>query len=99
MFHNSLLTLYTLTLKHGPNYTQPLLTIVEGKDEHYKVETVLNARTTPNQCGIQYLVKWKEYPDSKNSWVSAIGMKHAMALVKDFHCWHPHFQTTTHRHK
>jgi hypothetical protein len=57
VFHNSLLTPYTITLKHRPNYTQPPPTIVEGKDEHYEVETVLNTRTTPNQCGVQYLVK------------------------------------------
>jgi len=97
MFHNSLFTPYTITLEHGPNYTQPPPTIVKGKDEHYKVETVLNARTTPNKCDIQYLVKWKGYPDSENSWVSATGMKHAMALVKDFHHQHLCFQTTTHR--
>ena len=59
VFHNSLLTPYTITLEYGPNYTQPLSTIVEGEDKHYEVETVLNAKTSPNQCGIQYLVKWK----------------------------------------
>jgi hypothetical protein len=99
VFHNSLLTPYTITLEHGPNYTQPPPTIVEGKDEHYEVETVLNARTTPNQCGIQYLVKWKGYPDSKNSWVSATSIKHAMVLVKDFHRRHLCFRTTTCRHR
>jgi hypothetical protein len=91
MFHNSLITPYITILEHGPNYTQPCPTIVEGKDKHYKMETVLNVRTTPNQHGIQYLVKWKGYPNSKNSWVSATGMKHAMALVKNFYCWHPQF--------
>jgi hypothetical protein len=99
MFHNSLLTPYTITPEHGPNYTQPPSTIVEGEDKHYEVETVLNARTTPNQCSIQYLVKWKGYPDFKNSWVFATSMKHAMALVENFHCRHPHFQTTTRRHR
>jgi hypothetical protein len=95
VFHNSFLTPYTITPEHGPNYTQPPPTIVKGEDKHYEVETVLNARTTPNQCSIQYLVKWKGYPDFKNSWVSAIGIKHTMALVEDFHRQHPHFQTTT----
>jgi hypothetical protein len=99
MFHNSLLTPYTITPEHRPNYTQPPPTIVEGEDEHYEVETVLNVRTTPNQRGIQYLVKWKGYPDSENSWVSATGMKHAMALVKDFHRQHLRFRTTTRRRR
>jgi hypothetical protein len=67
IFHNSLLTLYKETLKHGPNYTQPPPEIVEGKDEHYEVKIILNARPTPNKHGIQYLVKWKGYPDSENS--------------------------------
>jgi hypothetical protein len=94
VFHNSLLTPYNETPEHGPNYTQPPPEIIEGEDEHYEVETILNARPTPNRRGIQYLVKWKGYPDSENTWIPASGMKHAMDLVHEYHRRHPRAQTS-----
>jgi hypothetical protein len=94
VFHNSLLTPYKETPEHGPNYTQPPPEIVEGEDEHYEIEIILNARPTPNKRGIQYLVKWKGYPDSENSWIPSSGMKHAQKLVQEFHSRHPRPQTS-----
>src|SRR5712672_237743 len=85
MFHNSLLTPYKETKEHGPNFTQPPPDIVEGEEDHYEVETVLDARPTPNRRGIQYLIKWVGYPNSENSWIPASGMKHASKLVQEFH--------------
>ena len=85
VFHNSLLTPYKETTAHGPNFTRPPPEIVEGEDEHYEVETVLQSRPSPNRRGIQYLVKWKGYPNSENSWLPASQMKHAMELVSEFH--------------
>jgi Chromo (CHRromatin Organisation MOdifier) domain len=67
---------------------------VEGEDEHYEVEIILNARPTPNKRSIQYLVKWKGYPDSENSWIPSSGMKHAQNLVQEFHSHHLHPQTS-----
>jgi transposase InsO family protein len=89
MFHNSLISPYKETTAHGPNYTRPPPDIVEGEDEHYEVETVLQSRLTPNRRGVQYLVKWKGYPDSENSWLPASGMKHATDLVQQFHAKNP----------
>jgi hypothetical protein len=97
VFHNSLLTPYKETPQHGPNYTQPPPEIVEGEEEHYEVETILNARPTPNRRGIQYLVKWKGYPDSENTWLPASGMKHSMELVTQFHARHPRTLTSNWR--
>jgi hypothetical protein len=65
------------------------LEIVQGEDDHYKVEKVLQSKLTPNRRGILYLVKWKGYPDSENSWLPALGMKQAQALVKQFHQKNP----------
>jgi hypothetical protein len=81
VFHNSLISPYKETLAHGPNYTRPPSDIIEGEDEHYEVETILQSRLSPNRRGVQYLVKWKGYPNSENSWLPASGMKHTMDLV------------------
>ena len=89
MFHNSLLTPYKETSEHGPNFTRPPPDIVEDEEGHYEVETVVDARPTPNRRGIQYLVKWVGYPPSENSWIPASGMKHASDLVKQFHRQYP----------
>jgi hypothetical protein len=89
VFHNSLLTPYKETPKHGPNYTRPPPEIVEGENDHYEVEAVVDSRLTPNKRGIRYLVKWKNYPDSENQWIPASRMKHAADLVKQFHTRHP----------
>ena len=89
VFHNSLISPYHETPAHGPNFTRPPPEIVEGEDEHYEVETVLQSRLTPNKKGIQYLIKWKGYPSSENSWLPASQMKSASTLVKQFHSRNP----------
>jgi hypothetical protein len=55
----------------------------------YEVETILQSRLTPNKKGVQYLIKWKEYPDAENSWVPSSGMKQATTLVNQFHSKNP----------
>jgi hypothetical protein len=89
VFHNTLLSPYKETIAHGTNFTRPPSDIVKGEEEHYKVETVLQSRLTPNKKGIQYLIKWKGYPSSENSWLPASQMKHAVELVKEFHSRFP----------
>ena len=89
VFHNSLLSPYKETTAHGPNYTRPPPDIVNREEEHYEVEKVLQLRPTPNQKGVQYLIKWKGYPSSENSWLPATQMKHAADLVKEFHSKFP----------
>jgi len=89
VFHNSLISPYQETTAHGPNFTRPPPEIIQGEDDHYEVELVLQSRLTPNKKGIQYLVKWKGYPNSENSWLPASQMKSASTLVQQFHSRHP----------
>jgi hypothetical protein len=89
VFHNSLISPYKETTAHGPNFTRPPPEIVQGEDDHYEVEKVLQSKLMPNKRGILYLAKWKGYPDSENSWLPASGMKQAQALVKQFHQKNP----------
>jgi hypothetical protein len=89
VFHNSLLSPYKETTAHGPNFTRPPPDIVEGEDEHYEIEFILQSRPTPNRKGLQYLIKWKGYPHSENSWLPASQMKHAAETVRQFHNKNP----------
>jgi Chromo (CHRromatin Organisation MOdifier) domain len=76
-------------MAHGPNYARPPPDIVNREEEHYKVKKVLQSCPTPNRKGVQYLIKWKGYPNSENSWLPATQMKHAAELVKQFHSKFP----------
>ncbi|SRR6266702_3179505 len=76
---------YVENITHGPNFTQPPPKIVQGEDEHYEVEKVLQSKISPNHKGILYLIKWKGYPDSENSWLPSSEMTHSQDLVQKFH--------------
>jgi hypothetical protein len=69
VFHIDLLTPYHETLIHGTNYQCPPPDLVEGEEE-YEVETVLASRCFGRGKKLQYLVKWKGYPDSDNQWIN-----------------------------
>ena len=68
VFHIDLLTLYRETIMHGANYQRPPPDLVNNAEE-YKVEKVLDSWLFGRRRRLQYLVKWKGYPDSDNMWV------------------------------
>jgi hypothetical protein len=69
VFHIDLLMPYHETPIHGTNYQCPPQDLVEGEEE-YEVETVLASRRFGRGKKLQYLVKWKGYPDSDNQWIN-----------------------------
>ena len=69
VFHVDLLTRYHKTPMHGTNYQRPLPELIDGEEE-YEVEKVIASRHFGRGRKLQYLVKWKGYPDSDNQWVS-----------------------------
>ncbi len=77
MFHNSLLTPYKETEEHGTNYKCPPPELINNEDQHYEVENMVDSKLSQNHRGVLYLVKWKGYPSSENSWEPSLGMKHA----------------------
>jgi len=85
VFHNSLLKPYKETMAHGPNFARPPPEIVGGEEGHYEIERILTSRPTRNRRSTQYLVKWKGYPDSENSWLPAKELQSARELLKQFH--------------
>ena len=68
VFHIDLLMPYRKTITHGANYQRPPPDLVDNAEE-YKVEKVLDSRQFGRRRRLQYLVKWKGYPDSDNMWV------------------------------
>lgn len=41
------------------------------KEDHYKIDKVLEFRLEPGTRNLQYKVKWKEYSAGSNQWVQA----------------------------
>ena len=68
VFHIDLLTPYCETLTHGLNYQHPPSDLVDGEEE-YKVKKILDLQRFGRRCKLQYLVKWKGYPDLENQCV------------------------------
>ena len=87
VFHASLLTPYRETVEHGTNYTRPPPDLIEDAEE-YEVETIVNHRHFGRKRQLQYLIKWKGYPDADNTWESADHV-HAPALVQTYHRKNP----------
>ena len=69
VFHIDLLTLYWETIMHGANYQCPPPNLVDNTEE-YKVEKILDSQLFGRRWQLQYLVKWKGYPDLDNMWVN-----------------------------
>jgi hypothetical protein len=69
VFHIDLLMPYHEMPIHSANYQRPPPDLVEGEEE-YEVETVLVSRRFGRGKKLQYLVKWKGYPDSDNQWIN-----------------------------
>ena len=91
MFHINLLTPYQETDFHGPNFAQPPPDLIDGEEE-YKVEQVLDARRYGRGCKVQYLIKWKGYPNLDNQWVDWNDL-HAEEVLEDFQKRQPHAPT------
>jgi len=86
-FHASLLSPYQETEEHGPNFTNPLPDLIEGKEE-YEVEQILASRRHGRGHKLQYLVKWVGYAESHNSW-ELVENVNVPELVKEFHHQNP----------
>src|SRR5258708_7090847 len=83
VFHASLLSPYRETDAHGPNYSRPSPDLIKGEEE-YEVEKVINHRHTGKARTLQYLIKWRGYPEADNTWEPA-DQVHAPQLVKAYH--------------
>ena len=55
---------------------------MDGQEE-YEVEQILSHRTFGRQKQLQYLVKWKGYPSSDNTWEPAENI-HVDDLIQEY---------------
>jgi hypothetical protein len=69
VFHVDLLTPYRETEFHGANYDKPPPDLINGEEE-YEVECIVASRHFGRGHKLQYLIKWKGYPDAENQWVA-----------------------------
>ncbi len=67
VFHVNLITPYKEMELHGPNFTHPPQDLIEGEQE-FEVEKILDVQPRGKGCKMHFLVKWKGYPTSDNSW-------------------------------
>jgi hypothetical protein len=83
VFHVSLLedASNTIVAKFGNEHEIE----VEGPEE-YEVEKILDMRQINNKT--EYLIKWKNYPESSNQWEPAKNLTHVQRLLKNFRQQH-----------
>jgi hypothetical protein len=82
VFHANLITPYKETELHGPNFTRPPPDLVDGEEE-YEVEKIIDKKKKGRGRKTYYLVKWKGYSASENSWEPAENLR-ADELVAEF---------------
>src|SRR6266851_2907319 len=84
VLHAALLTPYMETEEHGQNFTRPPPDMIEGEAE-YEVEAIRTHRYHRHK--LQYLIKWKGYPESNNTW-EPVNNVQVPLLIRNYHLMH-----------
>ena len=99
VFHAALLTPYRTTKEHGPDYTRPPPIPTPDQDdesEEWEVESILNHRTRRNKK--EFLIAWKGWPTSENSWEPESHLRNAQYLLRNYKSRHKLKWTAQHTH-
>jgi hypothetical protein len=86
VFHVSLLDSVKATTLAPRTPPLPPALYVKDSQEYFEVEDILNSKRIDRH--LYYLVKWKGFPDSENSWEPLVNIP-ARGLVKEFHRRNP----------
>jgi len=86
VFHTDLLLPYKEMEQYGMPFTWPPPII--DSEEEYKIENILNARCHGRGRKLQYLVHWRGYPHSNNSWIDHKDL-HTPNALSDFYLPNP----------
>jgi len=81
VFHTDLLLLYKETEQYGTPFTWPPPII--DSEEEYEIENILDVWHYGRRRKLQYLVHWKGYPHSDDSWIDHKDL-HAPDALADF---------------
>ena len=73
-----------------PNFSLPPPDIIEGEPE-WEVEDILASKMFHNK--LRYLVKWKGWPSSDNSWEPRENLENSPELLEEFHKKHTNAPT------
>ena len=60
----------------------------------YQVESI-KAKRVSNKGNVQYLVKWKNFPESQNTWEPESNLKTCKDMIREFHQRKPAKPTAT----
>ena len=85
VFHTTLLTPYKETALNGKQNQEPTPELIDGQPE-WEVEQILCVRQYWHQ--IQYLIKWKGFSETHDSWEPVTNM-HAEELIQEFYKRYP----------
>lgn len=81
VFHASLLTPFRQNDVHGPSFTNPPPNLIE-EEEEYVVEAIVGHKKIRGK--FKYLVKWKGYSSSENSWEPEEHLKNAPQILRQY---------------
>jgi hypothetical protein len=80
-FHASLLTPVKQTDQYGEQNINPPPVLIEAEEE-YEVEAILNHRTLRHHA--QYLVRWKGYGPSEDSWEPEKNLANSKRILNEY---------------
>jgi hypothetical protein len=86
VFHVSLLDPVKVTTLPPRMPPPPPTLYVKDDQEYFEIEDILDSKRTGRH--LRYLVKWKGFPNSENSWEPLVNIP-ARGLVKEFHRRNP----------
>ena len=66
---------------HGPSFLNPPPDVIDNEEE-YEVEAILSHKGP--KAHRLYLITWKGYSSTKNTWEPESNLRHSASLLKEY---------------